>query len=431
MKVIDILATASSNMFRSKLRTSLTVVAIFIGAFTLTLTNGLGAGISRYIDAQVASLGAEDVLIIRPVDADATGLPSDEPKKYDPNRRTTSIESQGNRTVVVLTQADLQKIRGVEGIKSADAYQSASITYLRSSGDKYVGSIDRFLNGENFPLDAGKYPNNDTDKYEILLPSSFLGPLGFKDAPGAIGKSVSFGITNGTGVTTDVSGTVSGVQQKNLVGGSAFYLNDALAKELIRVQNIGLPTAATSDFPAAIARFDATLPDADIKAIKDRLKSAGYQAQTVEDQVGTFKAVIAGIIAVLNGFAVIALLAASFGIINTLLMSVQERTKEIGLMKAMGLGARRIFMLFSFEAMMLGFWGSAIGSLAAIGAGTLISRFVTDSYLKDLVGLKLLVFTPASVAIIIGIVMSIAFLAGTLPAIRAARQNPIDSLRYE
>jgi putative ABC transport system permease protein len=112
-------------------------------------------------------------------------------------------------------------------------------------------------------------------------------------------------------------------------------------------------------------------------------------------------------------------------------MSVQERTKEIGLMKAMGMGGGKIFLLFSGEAVMLGFWGSLIGSAVAIGIGQIINHFVLTTFLKDLEGLQLLAFSPASVAGIIGIVMGIAFLAGTLPAIRAARQNPIDSLRYE
>ena len=74
-------------------------------------------------------------------------------------------------------------------------------------------------------------------------------------------------------------------------------------------------------------------------ALQDRLTDAGYDSTTVEEQLGSFKAVIDGIVLVLNAFAVIALLAASFGIVNTLLMSVQERTREIGLMKAMGMGS--------------------------------------------------------------------------------------------
>lgn len=144
-----------------------------------------------------------------------------------------------------------------------------------------------------------------------------------------------------------------------------------------------------------------------------------------------FQTVIAGIVGVLNAFAVIALIAAGFGIVNTLLMSVQERTREIGLMKAMGMGSGRVFGLFSTEAVFIGFLGSAIGAGVAILAGSAISSALAGSLLSGLPGLQIMLFEPASIATVILVVMAIAFLAGTLPARRAARQNPIDALRYE
>ena len=64
MNLKDIFLTASSNMFRSKLRTFLTIIAIFIGAFTLTLTNGIGSGVSSYIDKQLGNLGQDDAITI-------------------------------------------------------------------------------------------------------------------------------------------------------------------------------------------------------------------------------------------------------------------------------------------------------------------------------------------------------------------------------
>lgn len=152
---------------------------------------------------------------------------------------------------------------------------------------------------------------------------------------------------------------------------------------------------------------------------------------TVEDTIGIIKQVIDAITAVLNFFAAIALLAASFGIINTLLMAVQERTREIGLMKAMGLGRNKIFLLFSIEAVLIGFWGSLLGSLAGIGIGQVVNRIARDSFLKDLPGFNLTVFSPQSVAVIMLIIMTIAFIAGTLPARRASQKDPIEALRYE
>ena len=100
-------------------------------------------------------------------------------------------------------------------------------------------------------------------------------------------------------------------------------------------------------------------------------------------------------------------------------------------MKAMGLSSRKVFGLFSTEALFLGFLGSALGSLGGIVIGSAASGTLATGLLGDLPGLTLIAFTPVSVLSVIVLVMGIAFLSGTLPAVRAARQNPIDALRYE
>ncbi len=100
-------------------------------------------------------------------------------------------------------------------------------------------------------------------------------------------------------------------------------------------------------------------------------------------------------------------------------------------MKAMGLGGGRIFALFSFEAVFIGLLGSAIGAASAITVGLVANNVLAGNLLADLPGLQLTAFSPASIGIIVAIVMGIAFLAGTIPALRAARQDPIESLRYE
>ncbi|HXD81423.1 MAG TPA: FtsX-like permease family protein [Candidatus Acidoferrum sp.] len=108
-----------------------------------------------------------------------------------------------------------------------------------------------------------------------------------------------------------------------------------------------------------------------------------------------------------------------------------KRTKEIGLMRALGMGRRRIFLLFSSEAVLIGFWGSILGVAFAALAGQVISAVGTNGFLKDYPGLSLMTFPPSTVvAVVIGI-MLIAFLAGTLPALGASRKDPIEALRYE
>ena len=128
-----------------------------------------------------------------------------------------------------------------------------------------------------------------------------------------------------------------------------------------------------------------------MEAIKADLADHGYTANTVADQIGVIQTVIDGIIGVLNAFGVIALIAASFGIINTLLMSVQERTREIGLMKAMGMGGGRIYALFSTEAVFIGFLGSIFGA-AAWGVGVVANGVLAGGVLAELEGLEVLRF---------------------------------------
>jgi len=110
---------------------------------------------------------------------------------------------------------------------------------------------------------------------------------------------------------------------------------------------------------------------------------------------------------------------------------VQERTREIGLMKAMGMGSGKVFGLFSLEAVFIGFLGSAIGVGIGMIVGTGISSLLSGAILADLPGLTLIAFDPLSISVIILVVMAIAFLAGTLPAARAAKADPVESLRYE
>ena len=110
-----------------------------------------------------------------------------------------------------------------------------------------------------------------------------------------------------------------------------------------------------------------------------RFRQSGYLATTVEDEIGMIRNIINAITGVLTMFGAIALLAASFGIINTLYMSVQERTREIGLMKAMGLSNGKVFTIFSVEAALMAF-GSILGILGAVGVGNLVNRLATDSF---------------------------------------------------
>jgi putative ABC transport system permease protein len=429
MTLWETLMTSISNTFRSKLRTTLTILAIFVGAFTLTLTNGAGTGISNYINAQVASIGSGDTLTVTKTDAAATASATTGPQAYNPDAQVVRGQRPGS-TVLALTQKDIDAINATPGITAVNPTLAVSPDYVEwNTNGKFQLSLAQFTD-PNPLLTAGKVLNESSTADQILLPSSYIKTMGFASAAKAVGQTVTIGITDAAGTQHTATGTVVGVSSATLIGGGA-TVNNALKTELSSLQSTGLPTTAEKTWNSASASFASGSSDAQITTIKTALSKEGYSAETVKDQLGTFETVINGIILVLNAFAVIALIAAGFGIINTLLMSVQERTREIGLMKAMGMSGGKVFALFSFEAVFIGFLGSAIGSAVGIALGSLVSSVLAKGPLSGLEGLRILTFAPKSVAGVIILVMAIAFLAGTLPALRAARQDPIESLRYE
>ncbi|KEP75420.1 permease [Microbacterium sp. SUBG005] len=433
MKTTDLVATAAANTFRSKTRTILTVLAIFVGAFTLTLTNGLGTGINRFIDDTVSSIGAADVLTVTKTGTGAAA--SGEPQKYDPDALATTNTNPGRpgatATVSALTDADIQALEALPGVAAVSPAKAVQIDYVQvDGGERYVASAGSLIGGQTPQLAAGSAPDDSSGALQTAIPESLVTPLGFTDAADAVGAALTIAVSDPVRTQHVVEATITGVTEGAFASTTALTTNPALEDALFTAQNTGVPTDELDRYASAsVTLSSATTQEVD--DVKTALTDAGYSGQTVSDQLGTFKAVIDGIVLVLNAFAVIALLAASFGIVNTLLMSVQERTREIGLMKAMGMGSGRVFSLFSLEAVMLGLLGSLIGAVVAIGVGTAVSAQLGQTLFSDLPGLQLIAFDPLSILVTTVAIMAIAFLAGSLPAARAARADPVESLRYE
>lgn len=429
MRTGELIRTAARNVFRTKTRAILTVLSLFVGAFTLTLTTALGSGVSDYVTKQLASLGSQDVLLVQRSAPTGTG-----PQKYDPAAGAAAAAAGGAPNPLgasggTLSDADVAAIGKIDGIERVAPIQSVAVDYIAAAdGDRYQLSINPTSSITRADLAAGDQLDQNASAHQLVLPESYLEPLGLKSAADAVGTEVTLGLTDAMGRPQTVTATIVGVARTSLLASGA-GANNARLDALVTSQRAGLDTRA--GYPLAIAYLDGN-PDARrIDDLKGELADAGFSGQTIADQLGTIQTVINGIIGVLNAFAVVALIAAAFGIVNTLFMGVQERTREIGLMKALGMPSRRVFALFSVEAVVIGLLGSALGAVVAILLGSGISAAAAAGPLSQLPGLTLLLFRPESVLVVVVAIMLIAFLAGVLPARRAARQNPIDSLRYE
>jgi putative ABC transport system permease protein len=428
VKTVDLLRTAAANTFRSRLRTTLTVLALFVGAFTLTLTTALGAGVSDYVTKQVAALGADDVLLVSKASTAGTGTG---PEKYDP---ATSTASDGTANPLTgsagaLTAADIETLRGIDGLSDVAPVSAVPLDWIESGDSgRYRFSIAPTSSIARADLAAGEQLDASATDHQLVLPEDYLEPLGLGDPRQAVGATVTVGFTDVLGRPHTTDATIVGVARTSLLSSGA-GANAALVDDIAEQQKAG--SDAPDRYQVAVAHLPADADPGTVSRLKGEVAGHGMSAQTIQDQLGVIQTVISGITGVLNAFAIIALLAAAFGIVNTLLMSVQERTREIGLMKAMGMGDGRVFALFSLEAAIIGLLGSLLGVAVAMLAGTALSAALASGPLSGLSGLTLLLFQPGGVLGVIVLIVAFAFLAGTLPARRASRKSPIDALRYE
>lgn len=435
MKFRDILKTARANMRRNKARTILTIVAIFIGSLTFTLTNGIGDGIKSYLNRQVGNLGAENSLLVTLETKEKDKEPTDDsPMLYDETRKQSGRQETPDPAgaSTLMNDSDLQKIKAISDVTEIRPFRLLIADYIATKGSqKYQAMVSELYGDINIDMAVGRRPIQTGSKKEVTIPKNYAKALGFSDPAEAIGKTVYLQVQNLAGSKKIVTATIVGVQEKSLVTGSNIFVSPAAADEMYAHQVEGLPDAVVKQYSSFFVFHDKELSSEKVAALRQKLTDLGYKSQTIQEGTKIVFTVINGIIIVFNSFGAIALIAASFGIMNTLLMSVQERTKEIGLMKALGMSKRKIFMLFSTEAILLGFWGSALGIVVAQIIGRIANVVSANTFLKDLEGLQLLSFPIRSVLTILLSIMFIAFIAGTIPARRAAKKDPIEALRYE
>ena len=430
MKFLDMIRTSASNLWRNKGRTFLTVIAIFIGAFTITLTSAVNSGVNDYIKRQLSIFGKENKSVQIIKKAEISGL-SGELREY---KEGESEISQSSYSAPVLTGQDIEKLKKIEGLENVKPAENISGDYIEgANGKKFVaGNIESIDENTEVKLDikAGK---DISTKNEAVISQDYIEGLGFKNAENALGKTIKMQFSNQfNGKKKVYEFKVSGVMNKSLVQNQLTVISNEFKKEILAFQQKNMPEAQKEKYFAATATLKPEFRSEEkLQMVKNAGDKEKYTITTYADQIKNLTNVVNAITGGLTVFGSIALLAASFGIINTLYMSVRERTREIGLMKAMGLSNGKIFQLFSIEAILIGVLGSILGILLASLAGAALNNFATANFLKGLEGFELTKFTLQNNTIITAAIAIVAFLAGALPARSASKKDPIEALRYE
>ena len=191
-----------------------------------------------------------------------------------------------------------------------------------------------------------------------------------------------------------------------------------------------LGQSETEGYNSAVVRVDDPVA---LTQVRTKLTELGFGSFSIVDQLDQIRTVFLIIDSVLGLLGGISLLVASFGIANTMIMSILERTREIGIMKAIGAEDREIKLIFFFEAAVIGFTGGVIGSLAAWGIDGLANRLAYRFILKpqnasfvDFFSLPPYLWLGAIV-----FALAVSVLAALYPAARAARIDPVRALRHD
>ena len=434
MKILDVIHDANANLWRSKLRSFLTILAIFVGSFTIILNSAINAGVNDFMDKQIANMGGDGYLEMMPAetyDSLASMMGGNGPQEYTDDKDSANASTY-------LKEEQIEKAKKIDGIKVFNVLPNSSADYIASkkTDKRYRINLNLVVEGIKFDMSNGETPKFEKDApYEIAVNEDLAKALGYENVADIVGETVQIAVPKNLACYTAIKRSecqeiidvkVSGTQAPGILSMGGSRANLSLWNRINAINYEGMPAETNRSYQAT-----ADVDPEKIDDIKAELEKIGLKAMSVKDEAGMFQSFFDAILVVFNIFGGIALVAASIGIVNTLFMSVQERTREIGLDKALGMSNGKVFLSFSAEAIMLGFWGSAFGIIVSMIVGNIANKVAVETFLKDFPTFQLTIFEPWTMISIALTIMFIAFLAGTLPARRASKKNPIDALRYE
>jgi len=468
MQINDLLQLGLSNLWKTKLRAFLTILGVTIGIGALVSMVSFGTGLQKNVTDYFKENDLfTSIQII--------------PQKIDLNEISSGLQSSresDQKDIAPLNAAALEKIRSIQGVEIAFPEISfpVKVRFNNRETRTYLKGIPAEL-GKHKPFNellAGHFYQDD-DQESIIIDKETLKSLGivltdivmdttsqkteeitYVSSDSVIGKKIII-ITSvvDPASVSDIIGmrktdnslfkekqrqyTIIGIRERESEFSYGYYRGGIIApiKTAERIPRLPFNSVWSllntmdnkSDYGALLVR----VKSADfLESVRNEIEEQGFGTISVADQLEEFKKGFIIMDTALGAIGTIALIVAGLGIINTMVMSILERTREIGIMKAIGGSEFQIKSIFFFEAgsigVLGGLFGLALGWLVTKIAGAVATYYIIKQG-GEIVDFFYIPGWLIVSALIFSIVISL--IAGIYPAIRAARINPVEALRHD
>jgi putative ABC transport system permease protein len=453
MRLSDTVSFALRNLRESRLRTALTSLGVAIGIASLVGMVSFGVAMQDQVLGNLLRSGVFDSITV-------TAAPRVGPRGRRGGgaleRAREAVESARAAPRVKLDDAALEKLGAIPGVR--EVYPDVRVPVEVSYGD-----FSEFTGATGVPLSAlgqgvfqrmsfGRFFPNDTDD-SCLLSLEFARRIN-DSAPGSlVGKELTLGYATAAAPESASPGVpgmnlqrserkfrVVGIVERQAGPGPGGAMFAAVMIPLARARAMGVADVSA---PQALLRQLSdqrtyTTVTVKVRRVQDtdtvekKIKELGFNAFSIADLLESQKKAFILLDLLLGLIGSIALTVASLGIVNTMVMSILERTREIGIMKAIGGGDDDVRRIFLVEASLIGLLGGVFGIVLGWAVGRVINAGA-NYYLQGqgVPAANLFLIPWWLMAGAIGFALIVSLVAGSFPAMRAARLDPIQALRHD